>query len=185
MVVLSFHNICAKRKGFFHVACGVEHICLGRNVVYEIDELCLGGAGENGTAIFELSVVGKDAVDDEIDFVLVYAEVAKESVQIVGRHVDVTEQECVFQSLSLHIVLADLAPVVEECGDDTAFYLDVFLIRIYRVDALEEVEHLIDMVDQSARKCVVNTGGCRIFAVFREKFVCLLEDEALQCFVGA
>ena len=80
--------------------------------------MSLGDAGEDGTAKLQLSMVSQHAVNDEIDLALVNVQFAQQIVQVIGRHVDVTEQETILQLLSLHIVLAQLAPIVEEDADD-------------------------------------------------------------------
>ena len=124
-------------------------------------------------------------VDNEIDFAFLDTEVAQKSVQVVGRHVDVPQQEAIFQTFAFYIVLAEFTPIVEEDANDDAFYLDVVGIRINGIDSFKEVEHLIGVVEQSSRECVVHAGGSRIFAVGCEERVGLLTDEADKGLIGA
>lgn len=66
------------------MACAVEDVSLGRDVVHVVDELCFWYAWYDWTAIFEFAVVGKDGVDDEVYLALVDAKLSEEVVDIVG-----------------------------------------------------------------------------------------------------
>lgn len=64
--VFLLHHMCAQSKCFLHVACSVEHICLGADVVEVVDELGFWDAWHDRRTVFEFAVVSKHAMHDEV-----------------------------------------------------------------------------------------------------------------------
>ena len=74
---------------------------------------------------------------------------------------------------------------MEEDADDDALHLDVLRIRIDRVDAFQQVQHLPGVVQQTAGECMMYTRGSRILAVLWKENVCLFTDETDELFILA
>ena len=79
--------------------------------------------------------------------------------------------------LAFGIVFYELAPVVEQDSYYAAFHLYVFGVWIARVETFEQMKHLVCVVEQSARECVVHAGGCWFLTVRFVKFVGILPYE--------
>jgi hypothetical protein len=96
-----------------------------------------------------------------------------------------SEQVHILLCFALGIVFTEFSPVVEKDCYDDAFYLDFLGVRIYWIESFEEVEHLPSVVEESARKGMVNACSCRILAVWFVESGSILVDDGSEFFVFA
>ena len=175
--------MCAECECFLHVSCCLEHISLCGDVIDEIDEGSLGDAWCDRRTVFEFAMVSEYAVNDEIDFAFFDTLFAQESVEVVCRHIDMSEQVHILLCFAFGIVFTEFSPVVEKDCYDDAFYLDFLGIRIYGIESFEQVEHLPSVVEQSARKGMVNACSCRILAIWLVECGSIFVDDSCEFFV--
>ena len=177
--------MCAECECLLHVSCCLEHISLCGDVIDEIDEGSLGDAWCDRRTVFEFAMVSEYAVNDEIDFAFFDTLFAQESVEVVCRHIDMSEQVHILLSFAFGIVFTEFSPVVEKDCYDDAFYLDFLGVRIYGIESFEQVEHLPSVVEESAREGMVNACSCRILAVWFVESGSILVDDGSEFFVFA
>ena len=139
--------MCAESECLLHVSGSLEHISLCGDVINEVDEGCFGDARHDRRTKFEFAMVSEYAMNDEIDFAFFDTLFAQESVEVVCRHIDMSEQVHILLSFAFGIVFAEFSPVVEKDCNDDAFYLDFLWVRIDWIESFEEVEHLPSVVE--------------------------------------
>ena len=142
--MLPFYYPCAQSETFFHIGCLVTSIGSSTEVVDVLYHKGFLRAGNYGTAVFQLPMMGKDAVDNSDCLFVADACCIEFVMEYMGGNIGVTHKVHVLGSLHILVILFQFAIIVEEDGDDATLE---FQRREGGIETLKHVEQLVSVVE--------------------------------------